>query len=46
VDIDPDAIFDECFRYFYDPALGELSRETVIGYLERLRKGGNPDMEK
>lgn len=39
VDIDLDAIFDECFRYFRDLALWKLSRETVIGYLEGIRKG-------
>lgn len=46
VDIDLDAIFDECFRYFRDPALWELSRETVIGYLEGMRKGSTPNMEE
>lgn len=45
VDIDLDAIFDECFRYFYDPVLRELSRETVISYLEGMRKGSTPNME-
>lgn len=45
VDIDLDAIFDECFRYFHDQALWELSRETVIGYLERMRKGSIPNKE-
>lgn len=45
VDIDLDAIFDECFRYFHDPVLWELSRETVIGYLEMMRKGRTPDKE-
>lgn len=46
VDIDLDAIYDECFRYFHDPALWELSRETVIGYLEGMRKGSTPNMEE
>lgn len=46
VDIDLDAIFDECFRYFHDPALWELSRETVIGYLEGIRIGSTPDKEE
>lgn len=45
VEIDLDAIFDECFRYFHDPVLWELSRETVIGYLEGMRKGSTPDKE-
>ncbi len=46
VDIDLDAIFDECFRYFHDPALWELSRETVIGYLEGMRKGSTQNKEE
>lgn len=46
VDIDLDAIFDECFRYFHDQALWELSRETVIGYLEGIRKGRTLNMEE
>lgn len=45
IDIDLDAIFDECFRYFHDPALWELSRETVIGYLEGMRKGSTSVIE-
>ncbi len=45
VDIDLDAIFDECFRYFHDPVLWELSRETVIGYLEGIRKGSTSVIE-
>ncbi len=45
VDIDLDAIFDESFRYFNDPAIWEISRETVIGYLERMRKGSTPNQE-
>ncbi len=46
VDIDLDAIFDECFRYFRDKVLWELSRETVIVYLEGMRKGSTPNMEE
>ena len=44
VDIDLDAIFDVCFRYFHDPVLWELSRETVIGHLEGMRKDSTPDI--
>lgn len=45
-EVDLDAIFDECFRYFHDPALWELGRETVIAYLERLRKGSSANVEE
>lgn len=45
MDVDLDTIFEECFRYFLDPALWELSRETVISYLEGMRKGSTPNME-
>lgn len=46
VDIDRDAIFDECFRCFNDPALWKLNRETVIGYLEGMRIGSTPDKDE
>lgn len=44
-EVDQDSIFDECFYQFSDTAVWELNRETVINYLEKMRKGSIPDEE-
>lgn len=38
-EVDQDNIFDECFYRFRDTAVWDLNRETVITYLETMRKG-------
>lgn len=42
-EVDLDAIFDECFYHFRDTVVWELNRETVIAYLETMRKGSSAD---
>jgi len=37
-EIDLDAIFDECFNHFWNTPVWELSRETVLNYLEVIIK--------
>jgi len=37
-EIDLDAIFDECFNHFWNTPVWELSRETVLNYLEEIIK--------
>ncbi len=38
-EVDLDALFDEGFYRFRDTAVWQLNRETVITYLETMRKG-------
>lgn len=45
-EVDQDSIFDECFYQFSDSAVWQLNRETVIAYLENLRKGINTDADE
>ncbi len=42
-EVDLDAIFDECFYRFRDTAVWVLNRETVIAYLEKMRRGSSTD---
>lgn len=45
-EVDLDAIFDECFYRFRDTAVWQLNRETVISYLEKMRKGSSTDADE
>ncbi len=42
-EVDLDSIFDECFYRFRDTAVWQLNRETVIAYLEKMRRGSYSD---
>lgn len=44
--VDLDAIFDECFYRFRDTVVWQLNRETVISYLEKMRKGSSTDADE
>lgn len=43
---DLDSIFDECFYSFRDTVVWELNRESVITYLEKMRKGSSTDADE
>ena len=45
-EVDLDAIFDECFNRFRDTVVWQLNRETVIAYLETMRKGSSTDADE
>ncbi len=45
-EVDLDAIFEECFYRFRDTVVWQLNRETVISYLEKIRKGDSPDADE
>ncbi len=45
-EVDQDSIFDECIIHFSDTAVWELNRETVINYLEKIRKGSSTEGEE
>ena len=45
-EVDLDAVFDECFYPFRDTAVWELDRETVIAYLEKMRRGSSTDEDE
>ena len=40
-EVDLDSIFDECFYRFKDTVVWQLNRETVVNYLEKMRKGSS-----
>lgn len=45
-EVDLDAIFDECFYRIRDTVVWQLNRETVIAYLEKMRKGSYTDADE
>lgn len=45
-EVDLDSVFEECFYRFRDTEVWQLNRETVIAYLETMRKGSSADADE